>query len=84
MDDEEPKLLNSAASYGIASIILLSIHIVPDFLKKNVKRLDGDIVERIIFYELQIESVLARTGDGGDAELLFIREKIGAYLAAKS
>ena len=43
-----------------------------------------DIIERIIFYDLQIESVLARTGDGGDAELLFIREKIGAYLAAKS
>jgi hypothetical protein len=43
-----------------------------------------DMVERIIFYDLQIESVLARTGDGGDAELLFIREKIGAYLAAKS
>jgi hypothetical protein len=42
------------------------------------------MVERIIFYDLQIESVLARTGDGGDAELLFIREKIGAYLAAKS
>jgi len=30
-----------------------------------------DIVERIIFYDLQIESVLARTGDSGDAGLMF-------------
>jgi hypothetical protein len=43
-----------------------------------------DIVERIIFYDLKIESVLAGTGEGGDAELLFIRDNIGAYLAAKS
>ncbi len=55
----------------------------PSTGEKN-QTLVADIVERIIFYDLQIESVLAKTGDGGDAELLFIREKIGAYLAAKS
>jgi hypothetical protein len=37
VDGEESKFLNSAVSYGIASIILLSIYIVPDFLKKRKK-----------------------------------------------
>ncbi|MDO8271699.1 MAG: hypothetical protein Q7U82_07230 [Gammaproteobacteria bacterium] len=43
-----------------------------------------DIFERITFYDLRIESALARIVDDGYAGLIFIRENIGGYLAAKS